>query len=56
MELFKNVNMNHRVRDIKNIHYLNNNEFYNALKKIILAKYFLKDLQHIKQFVHTGCL
>jgi len=29
---------------------------YNALKKILLAKDFLKDLQHAKHFVHTGRL
>lgn len=31
-------------------------ESYNALKKILLAKDFLKDLQHAKHFVHTGRL
>lgn len=31
-------------------------ESYNALKKIVLAKDFPKDLQHAKHFVHTGRL
>jgi len=31
-------------------------ESYNALKKILLAKDFLKDHQHAKHFVHTGRL
>ncbi|KAJ8897431.1 hypothetical protein PR048_002777 [Dryococelus australis] len=29
---------------------------YQALKKIILDKSFLKDIEHIKHYVYTGCL
>lgn len=42
------------------LHYISEvhewNESYYALKKIIMAKKFLKDLQQAKNFVHTGRL
>jgi len=33
-----------------------NSESYDALKKIITAKDFIKDLAHAKHFIHTGRL